>query len=1110
MKRLHILLTVVILQLAAFVSCSKDESISGGTPGPAPEIEMQTTACNFITAGGENKILFTAKSDWTAEVINSRADGWLSIYPASGPAGDAEITVTTIANDTPDDRTASIVIKSGATTKTIPVSQKQKDALTVTSSRFEVPAAGDEVIVEVKANIDFEYMVEESASDWISYAATRAMETSTLVFNVSENIDTEKREGRIYINSGEFNETITVYQSGSEPAIVISQNEYVVLSGGETIAVDVVSNVDVSVELPADADWIVENTTRAVSTNTYRFDISPNEDYEQRSAEIKFTNSENGLSESVCVVQAQKDALIAAKERYEVGNDGGEIKIDVSHNTGFDVEISDNWITMVTSRAFVTETLTFYVSQNGGDSREGTIVFKSKDGALSQTVTVAQTGLNDAREQERQALVAIYNALGGDNWNDNTNWCSDKPLSEWYGVEVDNSGLVMSLNLANNNLVGKIPPEIRYLKNMMFVNMSRNGITGIPDEIGEISIYELALTNNSITGLPEDMGVFNNIKLLSLGNNPLNCEIPESIGALTDVSNLSMGSCGLYGAIPESIGSMSNLRVLDLSENELTGAIPESMGNLSNLERLLLIDNHLSGKVPESLMKLEKCWPYWWFYILTQSGTGFSREGVVIPAPKFSAPTIDGGTLDYSVYAKNEYTILYNYFDWCPYSEQFTPTLMELYEGYRSKGVEVIAFSGEGSVDYHRAYEARFGTSWPYILLEDGNSTIFNSFVAFSPGVYVVDRNGDVVFDGIFDSYNNLDTFLREHLGYPDSDGYFSSDYSQDGTFKVLQTASEGDGINIVLMGDGYSDRQIADGTYRADMEFAYNNLFTEEPYKSFSHLFNVSYVNVVSATEGYGQYLSALEGYFGEGTAVGGNDSKAFGYALNVLTEEQMDEAMIIVVMNSNEYAGTCYMYYPTVMGSDWGSGVSVSYFPKGGNETVFAQLLHHEACGHGFSKLADEYAYEEYGQIPSSEVSSAMSLQDKWGWYKNIDFTSDPEAVRWSHFLSDRRYAYDGLGVYEGGYTYWTGVWRPTPNSIMNENTGGFNAPSREAIYYRIHKLAYGEEWKYDYEDFVAYDELNRNVAGMAAEKVGPYRRMEPTHPPVVVKKTWRDAMQ
>lgn len=347
--------------------------------------------------------------------------------------------------------------------------------------------------------------------------------------------------------------------------------------------------------------------------------------------------------------------------------------------------------------------------------------------------------------------------------------------------------------------------------------------------------------------------------------------------------------------------------------------------------------------------------------------------------------------------------------------------------------------------------------------------------------------------------YGDLDEFYPDH--------YVSTDYSQDGTVEPMQTSTTGNGINIVLMGDGYSDRQIADGTYRADMEFAYRNLFTEEPYKSFSNLFDVSYVNVVSATEGYNYGNTALECQFGEGTYVSGNDSKCFEYALNAVSENEMDETLIIVVMNSEAYAGTCFMYYPVNMTTDYGSGVSVAYFPKGGDETVFAQLLHHEACGHGFSKLADEYAYEDMGRIPDTEVSSTSTQQNDWGWWKNVDFTSDLSAIRWNYFISDPRYANEGLGAYEGGLTYWSGVWRPTDNSIMRYNTGGFNAPSREAIYYRIHKLAYGDAWQYDYEEFATYDAINRKTEAGAYGGV-PYRHGEPLHPPVVVKKSWRDA--
>lgn len=363
----------------------------------------------------------------------------------------------------------------------------------------------------------------------------------------------------------------------------------------------------------------------------------------------------------------------------------------------------------------------------------------------------------------------------------------------------------------------------------------------------------------------------------------------------------------------------------------------------------------------------------------------------------------------------------------------------------------------------------------------------------------------------------DLELFKNCFVGYKYNDlqyddVYISSDFSADGTTETLQTATEGKGINIVLMGDGYSDRQIADGTYREDMEYACQSIFAEEPYKSFKHLFNVSYVNVVSATEGF-DYITSLECEFGLGldTHVSGNNNKCVEYAEKVVSDEQMNETMIVVVLNSDIYAGTCYMYYPENK-NDYASGLSISYFPKGVDEIQFEQILQHEACGHGFAKLIDEYNYD--GTIPSKEIDLLKSIRDYYGWYKNVDFTSDPMQVQWAKFLTDSRYMYDGLGVFEGACTYAYGAYRPTENSIMRYNTGGFNAPSREAIYYRIHKLAYGDSWQYDYEKFVEWDAINRATSPASAQtkslSAKPPRNFKPLAPPVIIKKSWREVMK
>ena len=259
MKKLFFYLFAIM----AMVACSDDSSTEGGGNNGGNNGGGQTTQASltvsptnvdFSTDGGTSKVTITSSAAWTAEFVNDRAEDWCSIDSTSGSAGTSTLTITATANDTPDDRSASVVVKSGTLSKTINVSQKQKDALTVTSSKFEVDAEGGEVVVEVKANIDFEYAIDDAAKDWISYEGTRAIQTSTLVFKVAGNDDTEKREGKITIESGEFSEEVTVYQAGEEPSIVISQNEYTVSSDGETIAVEVTSNVDVAVEIPEDVD----------------------------------------------------------------------------------------------------------------------------------------------------------------------------------------------------------------------------------------------------------------------------------------------------------------------------------------------------------------------------------------------------------------------------------------------------------------------------------------------------------------------------------------------------------------------------------------------------------------------------------------------------------------------------------------------------------------------------------------------------------------------------------------------------------------------------------------------------------------------------------------
>ena len=362
---------------------------------------------------------------------------------------------------------------------------------------------------------------------------------------------------------------------------------------------------------------------------------------------------------------------------------------------------------------------------------------------------------------------------------------------------------------------------------------------------------------------------------------------------------------------------------------------------------------------------------------------------------------------------------------------------------------------------------------------------------------------------------DSLKTFISERLGDPDpidiagpTDPYHSTDYSSDGIVHKLQTANIGNGIDIVLMGDVFSDRMIADGSYDKAMEEAMDAFFSEEPFKSYQDYFNVYSVDVVAPYEYHSYGNSAFSIYYGEDTFIGGDNDKVIEYTKKVIPEDRMDDALVIVVINDSRYAGTCHMYQFNE--GDYGRGLTVSYVPFRPNfkKWFFPDVLCHESGGHGFAKLADEYSYSDYGAIPDSEREFIQFMAPN-GWFKNIDFTSDPLSVKWAQFISDYRYAAERIGVYEGGCGYQTGVWHPTLNSMMNDE-GGFNAPSRYAIWYRINKLAFGPEWNGTDEDFVEYDAVNRtpaaNLIRLKRSSAAKKKALPPLAPPEIIKDGWR----
>jgi len=130
---------------------------------------------------------------------------------------------------------------------------------------------------------------------------------------------------------------------------------------------------------------------------------------------------------------------------------------------------------------------------------------------------------------EYLALKALYNSTNGDNWKNNNNWLSsDEPVDYWHGVTASEAH-VYKIELPDNDLTGKLPPEISSLQNMGILDLSFNNISSIPDEIQNLSsLYELYLNDNALTSL-NNIDKLEYLFTLEVQNNRLTFEDLEPV-----------------------------------------------------------------------------------------------------------------------------------------------------------------------------------------------------------------------------------------------------------------------------------------------------------------------------------------------------------------------------------------------------------------------------------------------------------------------------------------------------------------------------------------------------------------------------------------------------
>lgn len=448
-------LTTIMMVVATSLltmSCSKD--VIPELKIPTGSEDFFTKSMDFDSYAGEKKLTFSSNVSWTASVSGST---WLSVTPTSGEKGTNTLIVKAEENTTYDDRNAVITLTAGDSIRRVFVNQKQLDALTLTSDRFEVPAEGGEVKIEVKANINYEAIIPNEYQGWIHRAtsATRGLTTSTLTFKIDKSEEYDKREGKIIIKANGKEETVNIYQTGGG-ILTLTQNEYNINSSAQEIAIEVSSNFDFEVNMP-NVDWInkVTSQTRGLSTHTLRLAISENQGYDARSAKVTIFDKNSSLSEEVTITQAQKNALLIDKKEYNFYEDGGALSIDVNTNIEYAVSIDCDWIKedKASTRGLEKKTSKFTVTELPDNTpREGRITFLNEATGISEVVVVKQirsiffeSATLDIMEGSQKSITITNNT------NQSIKWSS----SNQAVATVDNNGLVKGISKGNATITAE-------------------------------------------------------------------------------------------------------------------------------------------------------------------------------------------------------------------------------------------------------------------------------------------------------------------------------------------------------------------------------------------------------------------------------------------------------------------------------------------------------------------------------------------------------------------------------------------------------------------------------------------------------------------------------
>ncbi len=518
-----IYLFAMILSLSLW-SCGKDDDgvddpNNPNNPGNPDNVtlELSTKDLVFEAQGGELTFDITCNADWT---ITNESD-WCTLDMTSGN-GNATVKVSTGVYEENEDRNTVLTVKAGDTPQTLTVTQKHEDALILSKEKFDVPQAGDNITIELRSNIECALTIPSRFQEWISESPSgKGMETKTFNLSIKENEEFETREGFVIISGNELKDTVHIFQVANERTLILTQDTYDVPAAGETLEVELKTNVDYNMEIPDVYSWVKRSYARALRTDKIQIEVLENKSYDNRQAIVIFQDRNSDLTDTLYIFQTQMDALILGEKSFTVAGKGEDINVTVKTNVDYDIS-HPNWISQQpASKALREEQLTFRISENTGtEPRTGEIILKDRNSALADTIHVTQSTKDSYSGDVVLSTVEEVKAF------------AETGCKKIDGSLIVESGELTTLTQLNNQL-----EEIR---DSLIINGPRlinlDGLYGLKKVGGNVNIKNMG-SSSSLEGL-------NNLESIG-GNLEIHARNLTSVKGLSKLQSID-GSFKVY------------------------------------------------------------------------------------------------------------------------------------------------------------------------------------------------------------------------------------------------------------------------------------------------------------------------------------------------------------------------------------------------------------------------------------------------------------------------------------------------------------------------------------------------------------------------------------